>query len=452
MMRVRQEAARMPQRKFADRVLAQPGVSDGVFDRLQASIDPAWIEEALKATGTATLRKRRLPAEQMIWLVLGMALYRDRRIDELVGKLDLALPGRRGPTPAPSSVTQARARLGDEPMRWLFERCSEEWAHASARAHAWRGLAVYGVDGTTIRVPDSPENRDHFGGHESGRGVSGYPIARVVTLMALRTHLVAAMRFGPNSVGETTYAKGLWAQIPDNSLVIGDRNFYDAAVLFPLQDHGVNRHWLIRAKRNLRWRVVKTLGPGDELVEVEPTLYARHRDPSVPRRWEMRAIRYQRPGFRPQMLLTSMLDPVAYPAREIIALYHERWEIELGYGEVKTRMLERFEAIRSRRPSGVAQELWGVALAYNLVRLEMTRIADEAGVPPTRISFTMALSLIRDEWAWCAFTSPGAIPKHLRKLRADVARFVLPPRRTNRSYPRVVKLKMSNYDRKRPVA
>jgi hypothetical protein len=402
----------MPRRKLAARVLAAPALDEGAFDRLQASIDPEWIEEALEATGTATLRKRRLPAEQVVWLVLGMALYRDRRIDELVAKLDLALPGRRGVAPAPSSVTQARARLGDEPLRWLFERCSEHWAHASAREHAWRGLAVYGVDGTTVRVPDSPENRAHFGDQSAGgdRGISGYPIVRLVTLMALRTHLVAAMRFGPYSIGENTYARGLWAQVPDNSLVIVDRNFYDATALFPLQDHGANRHWLIRAKRGLKWRTTQTLGPGDELVEAEPRHSARSREPTVPKRWVMRAIRYQRPGFPPQTLLTSMLDPDAYPAREVAALYHERWEIELGYGEVKTRMLERFEAIRSRKPTGVAQELWGVALAYNLVRLEMTRIAEEAGVPPTRISFTMALSLIRDEWGWCAVTSPGAIP------------------------------------------
>jgi Transposase DDE domain len=222
-------------------------------------------------------------------------------------------------------------------------------------------------------------------------------------------------------------------------------------VLFPLQDHGANRNWLIRAKRNLKWTVVKEFGPGDELVEMKPTPHARGREPTVPRRWLMRAIRYQRPGFRPQILLTSMIDPRVYPAGEIANLYHERWEIELGYGEVKTRMLERYEAIRSRKPVGIAQELWGVALAYNLVRIEMARIAEEAGVPPSRISFTMALSLIRDEWGWCAVTSPGAIPKHLRKLRADVARFVIPPRRPDRSYPRAVKIKMSAYPRKRPV-
>src|SRR5450432_2410446 len=160
---------------------------------------------------------------------------------------------------------------------------------------------------------------------------------------------------------------------------------------------------------------------------------------------------YRRPGFRPQTLLTSLLDPVAYPAAEVVALYHERWEIELGYDEVKTDMLERQEAIRSRTPKGVAQELWGVALAYNLVRLEMERVADEADVEPSRISFVMALRLIRDEWMWTAATnSSGASPRDLRELREDVGRFVLPPRRA-RTYPRAVKIKMSNYPRKRPA-
>lgn len=438
-------------RRFADRVVAEQELAEGAFDRMQASIDPAWIEEALEATGTATVRRRRLPAEQVIWLVLGMALYRNRPIDEVVAKLDLALPGPRGPTPAPSAVVQARSRLGDEAMRWLFERCSEKWAHESARHHAWRGLALYGVDGTTARVPDSPENREHFGGQRGPRGDSGYPQARIVTLMTLRTHLLAAARFGPYAVGETVFAKSLWPQVPDNALVIVDRNFYDAGVLIPLASHGANRHWLIRAKRNLRWRVVRRLGPGDDLVEMEVSHQARAANPSLPRRWEARAVRYQRRGFAPQVLLTSLFDAEHYPAAEVAALYHERWEIELGYDEVKTEMLDRQEAIRSRRPTGIAQELWGIALAYNLVRLEMVRIAAEAKVPPNQISFVMALRLIRDEWLWCAVAKPGAIPRHLRELRAEVMRFVLPPRRSQRRYPRAVKIKMSSYPLKRRV-
>ncbi len=107
---------------------------------------------------------------------------------------------------------------------------------------------------------------------------------------------------------------------------------------------------------------------------------ARAANPSLPRRWEARAVRCQRRGFPPQVLLTSLVDAEGYPAAEIAAPYHERWEIELGYDEVKAEMLDRQEAIRSSRPAGIAQELWGIALAYNLVRLEMVRMQRRRGL------------------------------------------------------------------------
>lgn len=144
-----------------------PSVDDGAFERFRRSIDPEWVEEALEATGTATLRRRRLPAEQVIWLVLGMALYRHRPIDDLVSRLDLVLAGSGRASMARSAVAQARARVGVEPLKWLFDRCSRKWGHESARRHDWHGLALYGVDSTTIRVPDSQENRNHLGARSS---------------------------------------------------------------------------------------------------------------------------------------------------------------------------------------------------------------------------------------------------------------------------------------------
>jgi hypothetical protein len=436
-----------------NRFLSIPPVDEGAYERLRASIDPDWIDAALAATGTATLRKRRLPAEQVIWLVLGMALYRDRPINELVEKLDLVMPGSGAKSMAKSAVAQARARLGDQPLKWLFERCSEHWGHDSARRHAWRGLALYGVDGTTLRVPDSPENRAHFGGHNSGAGrESGYPLVRMVTMMALRSHLLVAASFGPYA-GEHHYAEHLWSKTPDDSLMLVDRGFFSASILISLATSGKNRHWMTRARSDAKCKVLKSLGKGDDLVEFDVSRAARSKNPELPQQWQMRAVKYRIAGFPPQILLTSLVDPQTYPADELRALYHQRWEQELGYDEVKTHLLERHEAIRSRTPKGVMQELWAIGLAYNLVRLEMERIADEAGVPPNRISFVMSLRLIQDEWAWSANSpSPGAIPKHLRRLREEVVRFVLPPRRRLRSYPRAVKIKMSNYERKRPVA
>lgn len=420
------------------------------LERFRRDIDPAWITAALAATGTASLRRRRLPAEQVIWLVLGMALLRDRSIAEVAATLDLVLPSRQGGPAAASAIAQAKDRLGDEPLRWLFDTCARAWAHTSAAKHRWRGLALYGVDGTTLRVPDPTENREHFTLPSGGpRGEAAYPQLRLVVLSALRSHLIAAAAFGPYSMGEVSYAASLWLELPDESLCIVDRGFFGAGALLSITRAQRARHWLTRAKSGLKWEVVKRLGKDDDLIEMKVSPEARRKDPSLPERWQMRALRCSRPGFRSQWLLTSLLDAQAYPAKEIAALYHERWEIEQSYDEIKTEMLDREEAIRSRSPVRVSQEVWGILLAYDLIRLEMERVAAEADVAPTRISFITALHLIRDEWICCGFASPGAIPKHLKNLRAKLARFVLPERRSERRYPRAVKIKMSSYPRKR---
>jgi hypothetical protein len=418
------------------------------FVDVRRHLDPLWIEQALEATGTATLRKRRLPAEQVVWLVVGMALYRDRPICELVDRLDLVLPGCNS-TMAPSAVVEARARLGADPMEWLFEKSARKWAHESARRHAWRGLGLYGVDGSTLRVADSGENRAHFGGPDGARGESGYPLVRVATLMALRSHLMASVAFGPYEESEIVLASALWREVPDDSLMMVDRGFLAAGILVPLNRDGRNRHWLTRAKSTTRWRVLERLGKDDDLVEFNVSPQARTYDPSLPKTFTARVVRYQKKGFRPETVVTSMTDHEAFPASEIVALYHERWELELGYDEIKTEMLDREESIRCKSVEGVEQELWGIFLAYNMVRLEMERTADQIGVEPVRISFVGALRLICDEWWWASSSSPGAIPKNLARLSSRIARLVLPPRRSERRYPRVVKIKMSNYPKKR---
>jgi len=208
-----------------------------------------------------------------------------------------------------------------------------------------------------------------------------------------------------------------------------------------------DRHWLSRAKKRTNYAVVQKLGRNDQLVVIEV------KQDGLPRQWLMRAIDYQIKGHAPSTLLTSLLDAEVYPAAELVALYHERWELELAYDELKTHMLDRQEAIRSRTVEGVHQELWGIALAYNLVRLEMERAARELGVPPTRISFTAALHIYRQQMQFIVGTArrmtPGNIPRHLTDMRLLMKRLVLPERRP-RSFPRAVKVKMSNYPRKRP--
>jgi len=419
------------------------------LETFRSQIPAEWIEEALTVTGTATLRRRRLPAEQVVWLVIGMAMMRDRPIAEVAAKLDLVLPNRDDTPIAGSAIVEARKRVGDEPLRWLFDRCARQWAHASAARHQWHGLSLYAADGTTLRVPDSEPNREHFGLASGQRGDSAYPLLRLVALTALRSHLIAAASFGPYSNSEHHYANELWGDVPDNSVTIVDRNFLAAKVLLGLQREGSNRHWLSRAKSNSKWKVLKSFGPDDKLVEFNVSSQARKQDAWLPKTFVARAISYQHPDSKGrQWVLTSLIDADLYPAPEIVALYHERWEIEIGYDELKTHMLEREESIRSRTVDGVKQEVWGILLAFNLVRLDMERIAEQAGVPPNRISFMAALRLIRDEWLWCAIGTPGSIPKKLRRMREQVARFVLPPRRSERRYRREVKIKMSSYPKK----
>ena len=427
--------------------VASFGVADNL-GRLREHLKPEWIEDALAWTGTTTIRRRRLPAEQVVWLVVGMGLFRNDPIERVVDMLQLALPDGRDTLVAKSAISKARKRLTEEPLAYLFETTAAEWSARSAAAHRWRDLTVYGMDGSTLRVPDSPENRAEFGGQKAGggRGESGYPLVRMVALMALRSHILSSFRFAPYATGETTLAREMWAELPENSLVIVDRNFLVKKDLVRLELSG-NRHWLSRTKSNTRWAVVEKLAKDDHLVELEV------KEPGLPKTWPIRAIHYKRKGYPMATLLTSLTDHKKYPAKELIALYHERWETELAYDEVKTHLLDRHEAIRSKSPEGVRQELWGIALAYNLVRVEMERTAALAKVPPMRISFTGSLALIRDEVGRMGGErfAPGTIPKRLEHLRRYLKRLILPERRPERAFPRAVKLKISNYPRKRPA-
>jgi hypothetical protein len=421
------------------------------FEIFSDTLDPAWIAQALEATGTATVRRRKLPAERAVWLVIGMGLLRDRSIEEVVRHLNLVLPARgERQTVTKGAIAQARARLGPHPLAALFGQTAAVWAPASADAYRWRGLAVFGVDGTTLRVPDSAENDAAFGRVPTRwESTGGYPLVRLVALMVLRSHVLAGVAFGPYAASELALAEPLWAQLPDASLTIVDREFATYELFGRLADPSLQRHWLTRVKKRLRWDVVQSLGAGDAVVELRPSASHRRAHRALPEVLRVRAVRYHRRGFRPQTLLTSLLDAAAYPATEIVALYHERWEIELGFDEVKTHTLERKEALRSKTPARIAQELWGLAIGYNLVRLAMARVAGRLGVPPPRISFRHALQLVRLCWLTGWLASPGVLPRRLDTLDGELALLVLPERRPRR-YPRAVKIKMSNYPRKRP--
>lgn len=435
--------------------------SEERFTRLAQALDPLWIEQALQATGTATLRRRKLPADSALWLVIGMALLRDRSIQDVVHHLSLVLPSLQGTpqTLSGSALVQARDRLGPEPLAWLFHNLAGAWATASADQHRWRGLAVLGVDGTSLRVPDSTENQRYFGrpGVSRGEANAAYPQVRVLALMVLRSHLLLDLAFGPYHSSELQLAEPLLAKLPQRSLLLMDRGFANYQLFHTLADPAQQRHWLTRAKQGStapRLHHLKALGDGDELVQLRPSHEIRRTHPDLPEALTVRAIHYQRPGFTAQTLLTSLLDPLAFPAQEIIALYHERWELELAFDEVKNHTLERQEAaLRCKTPARITQELWGLAIGYNLVRKTMADVAYRAGVLPTRISYRSSLLLLRSFWASAWITSaPSKLPQRLHELLYTQMPLLILPARRERAYPRQVKIKMSSYARNRPPA
>lgn len=424
----------------------------GTFTRaaeaLETDLSAEVIRAALDGIGHETLRRRRLPAEAVVWLVIGMALFRDRCIQAVAEHLRIGRPNLEEPGPAKSALMQARARVGAEPMAAVFGYTASEWALKSAAQRPWRGLSVFGADGTTLRVADTAENEEEFGRPGSARpkGPAGYPQVRLVTLMAVRSHLLAGARLGPYAKGEIPMAQGLWPILPDNSLVILDRGFTDYCIFVGVTAKPeANRHFLIRAKSNVKWKVLKQVGRGDMLVEIAAGRHALRKDPSVPKTLVARVVDYQRKGFKPQRLITSLIDSGSYPASEIRELYHERWELELGYDELKTHTLEREESLRSRSPEAVIQEIWGLLVAYNLVRRQIEKFANDHDIEPRRVSYRGALMIVRNT-CLCAATGVGSLPKLFASMEAEMRLLVLPERR-ERGYKRAVKIKMSNYPR-----
>lgn len=416
--------------------------------RFQESLDPGWIEAALDASGAASIRRRKLPAEQAVWTVIGMALFADRSIRDVVDHLGLVLPGVE--SLAPSAVHQARARLGAEPMEWLFRKVAGAYASSPGVA-SYAGLELFAVDGSCVRVHDSDKNFEHFGkpGGRGGAGDAGYPQLRLAALMNLRTRLLVDAAFGAFKTSEQELARKLWSSVPDNSLCILDRGFINYEVFASLLDSGDNKHLLVRVRADLKYEEVELLGDGTVLAQIRPPQAVRRAHPELRDSITVRLVHYQHDGGEPSRLFTTLLDPERHPAQALVDLYHERWEIELGFDEIKTHMLERKECLRSKTPDGVEQELWGLLLTYNLVRREMLLAADSHELPPQRISFWSSLLWIRNFWAGAWTMSPGTIPKHLGDFRSTLNVLILPLRRSERRFPRHVKIKMSNFKRNR---
>jgi hypothetical protein len=415
------------------------------WNRLGQHLPYDWIEQAVQSSGSASVRRRRLPAQQVVWLVIALALYRHQSISEVVDGLELALPAPDMSFVSKSAIAQARQRTGAAPLAWLFSESARNWVAQDQAQYLFKGLSLFAMDGTTLRTADSAVNREHFGSsaatHER---VGSYPQLRAITLTAIPTHLVRDTVFGPYDVNEMVSARQLIPRVPDHSITVFDKGFLAAQLLCNLVSGGENRHFIIPGKSNTRWEVLSG-EPGDQIVRMRVSAQARKKCPELPEFWQARAVLAVDSRGRQRVLLTSLSDRERFKAADIVSCYERRWQIETSYREFKQSMLGMQLTLRSQTVQGVYQEFWGALIAYNLIRLEMTKAALEAGHAPDQLSFVRAFHTIQYEMTWAAVTrSYGKLPALLARLRERLKQLTN-EKRPGRNCARAVKSRPFRY-------
>lgn len=356
------------------------------------------IEQALKQSDTVTFRKRKLPLESMVWLIIGMAIYNDKPLSQIVNMLDIV--NREGkPFVAPSAVVQRRQALGEEAIRSLFELTQQHWNEQAHHPH-WNGLTLLGVDGVVWRLPDSEENKQAYSRHKnSNQTESLYPQVRMVCQMELSSHLLTGSAFDDYSVNEMKLAERLVETTPDHSLTLFDKGFYSLGLLHHWQSQGTERHWLIPLRKDVQYEVIRKLGRNQSIVRLRSNPRARKLWPNLPDSLEVRLVSKKINGKQCQVL-TSMTDINRYPVADIADLYSHRWEIELGYREQKQYLFGNRLTLRSKLPGMVRQELWGILLTYNLIRFQMVKMCHylQGDYLPYQLSFNGSLAQSCGYW------------------------------------------------------
>ena len=437
---------------FGDNIQALHEETGG-FSGLTKHLEPSVIQEVLERNGSVTVRRRRLPQEMVIWLVVGMALFRNKSLRQVAEALALCING----VPAASSLCEARDRLKPAVMRDLTTTLGASWGK-QVEGHTWRGLRTFGLDGTVLNVFDSEGNEIYFGkpGSSRDKDSAAYPQVRFVGLMELSSKIIVDGEVTPLACGENTAAQPLLERICDNSVTILDRGFQSVVNFFKLFDAQKDKHFICRMKSNLRPRFVKMLRGSSYLAVLTLSKKQREENPTLQSELLVRVIEYQIEGTaQPIKLITSLTDEDAFPALEVAQLYHLRWEYELGLRDLKTTLLDPKLVLRSKSPEKVVQELWAILLAYNLIRREMVVAAAKHGEHPSRISFTAAMQQIHAFFIshTSSLAAPAKLPAAIAALHETLWVFCLPKRRTGRSCPRWVKRKQpSKFPKKPPRA
>lgn len=415
------------------------------FSTFTQNIPVEWIESALHLSTKATIRRRRLPSDQVLWLVLGMALFRNEPVNEVARRLNICAQGLASDQLlARSGISEARQRLGAQPVEWLFRRTAGQWGNERYPQDNWNGLQVLAVDGALLRTPDTPALREHFGsGNTATIRQTPFPLMRLVALMNVRSHLLMDAQLTPYRHSEMRAAETFLEQIPDHSITLFDKGFWGANLLYSLASAGCQRHWLIPAKKHVVSDVIQTYSDNDQLLRMKVSSQARKRNPKLPTHWEVRAVSYQHKGKRKTVFTSLPADQ--FSAHQVAELYQERWEIELGFRDLKSSMQHNAITLRSKKIELIYQEVWGLLLAYNVIRREASQAAVEYGRPPSEVRFKPAYQYIAAQLIVMAAAQPlSKTGARLSELRSGIASLFL-ENRPRPSRPRTVKISKTRY-------
>lgn len=392
------------------------------------------IDAVLGETGKVQTRVRDLPLRVVVYLLLAAGLFAELGYGQVWAKMTAGLDGLEVATPTGGALAQARRRIGPAPMRALFDLLRGPVSGLATKGVYWRGLLVTAVDGTTMCCPDTAANLGRFctgGGHHGG---TGYPMIRMLALVACGTRTIIDATFGTTGVGETAYARNLLRALHRGMIVLADRNFAAQGLIAAVVDTGAEL--LIRVKTGRNLPVCRRLRDGSYvsrigLVEVRV----------ISCEITIATTAGRRSGI--YRLVTTILDPDC-TAAEIVTLYHQRWEIETAFLELKQTILGG-RVLRARTPTGVDQEIYALLVTYQVLRIAITDATiARPDVDPDRASFTIALNTARDQLVKAA----GVIADTVIDLVGTIGRHVLDnlmPDRRLRTTPRVVKRAISNY-------
>jgi hypothetical protein len=362
-------------------------------------VDQFWVREQ---------RVRQLPARLVFYLVLVLCLFPQESYRS-AAKILMQAFGRGAsarPVPTAAAIGNARRRLGADPVETIVRQVMQPIAVQETRGAWYREWLPVAFDGTTFTVPATEDNDAQFGRPGSGRGdgKGAYPQAQAACLVELGTHAVFDARLEPYRVSENTLIEEMFTALRPGMLALADRGIYSFQRWTQAAARGADLLWRVSA--NLILQPVEILSDGSCVAEITPPATS-----GIPP-FRVRVIEYRLPEVADgkddsYRLITTILDPAQAPAKNLAILYHERWDIEGFFKQIKSVQLNAEKIFRSKSPEGVRQEFWAhLGVHYATMRI-VADAAQHANIDPDRISHKNTVRIIRSR-IWI----PGSFPPH----------------------------------------